>query len=200
MPTAFSALNRATCILLRRIAVKFKSERGQSLVLIALAVVGIAALIAIFTGNLPGMKKGADAIGESVGGQIDDLSTPVNVMSYWVNNQRIYPNEHARNRHDVEADKATNCYNDHGAYFIQANKQDDWYIHCLEEDGRTVRTTIWKRVGNQFHMQSAYTKADGNWSWGQIKTYFENTWGASKATFPADGVLYIDNAPAPYTP
>jgi hypothetical protein len=183
-----------------------KSERGQAAVLVVLGLVVVALLILAVTGNLPGMKKGADAFGESVGSQIDNLTATEpeidlgTVMSAWVNNQRIYPNEHARKRHDVEADKATNCYNDHGAFFVQANKQGDWYFHCLEEDSRTVRTTIWKRVGNQFHLQSAYTKGDGTWSWSQIKAFFENTWGASKATFPVDGVLYIDHVPAPYTP
>jgi hypothetical protein len=181
-----------------------KSERGQSLVLVALGIVALALLIAAMTGNLPGMKKGADTIGQSVGNQIDNLSTAESeidlgtVVSAWVNSQRIYPNDHAVKRHDAAAIAATNCYNDHGVFYIQANRSNDWYFHCLEEDRQTVRTTIWKRVGNRFEMESAYTKGDGYWSWSQIKSFFETKWGATRAAFPADGVLYIDGQPAPY--
>jgi hypothetical protein len=178
------------------------TERGQSLVLVALGLVALALLIMAVTGNLPGMKKGADAIGESVANSLENTSEPEidlgTVMSAWVNNQRIYPNKHAVDRHDVDAVTATNCYNDHGVFYIQANRSNDWYFHCLEEDRQTVRTTIWKRDGNIFHMESAYTKGDGAWSWAKIKSFFENKWGATRATFPPDGVLYIDGQPAPY--
>jgi hypothetical protein len=169
-----------------------KSERGQSAVLVGLLLIFVLG-IAFFalSSALPGMKQGADTIAE----ELVDINT---VVSAHVNNQRIYPNKHALDTHDVQAILATNCYNDHGAFFIQANKDGDWYFHCLEEDNKTVRTTIWTRIGNQFHMQSAYTKGDGAWSWTKIRTFFESKWGATKATFPSDGVLYIDNVPTPF--
>jgi hypothetical protein len=183
------------------------SERGQGLLVLVLGLGVVALLILAMTGNLPGMKKGADAIGESVGNQIDGMTTTEpeidlgTVMSAWVNNQRIYPNKHALERHETDAILTANCYNDHGAFFVQANhKTGDWYIHCLEEDGKTVRTTFWTRIGNQFHMKNAYTKGDGFWPWSQIKTYFESKWGAFSSQFPSDGVLYIDGVPAPYVP
>jgi hypothetical protein len=171
-----------------------KSERGQSAVLVGLLLIFVVgAVFVLLAGGLPGMKEGADTIAE----ELVDINT---VVSAHVNNQRIYPNKHAQDTHDVQAVLATNCYNDHGAFFIQANKNNDWYIHCLEENNRTVRTTIWKRIGNKFEMKSAYTKGDGAWSWTEIRTFFEKKWGATKATFPSDGVLYIDDVPAPYLP
>ena len=171
-----------------------KSERGQAAVLFGLLLIlVIGAAFFALSSALPGMKQGADTIAE----ELVDINT---VVSAYVNNQRIYPNKHAQDTHDAEALLATNCYNDHGAFFIQANKDNDWYFHCLEEDNRTVRTTIWKRVSNQFHLKSAYTKGDGAWSWTKIRTFFESKWNATKAAFPPDGVLYIDNVPAPFIP
>jgi hypothetical protein len=171
-----------------------ESERGQSAIatgLLLIFVLGIAFFV--LSSTLPGMKQGADTIAE----ELVDINT---VVSAHVNNQRIYPNQHSRDRHDVQAEIATNCYNDHGAFFIQANPDGEWYFHCLEEDNKTVRTTIWTRVGNQFHLKTAYTKGDGVWSWTKIRTFFERKWNATKATFPPDGVLYIDNVPAPFIP
>ncbi|HJR80931.1 MAG TPA: hypothetical protein VJ821_12720 [Anaerolineales bacterium] len=172
-----------------------KSERGQSAVLAGLLLIFVLG-IAFFalSSALPGMKQGADTIAE----ELVDINM---VVSAHVNNQRIYPNKHAKESHgEYEATLATNCYNDHGVFFIQANKKGDWYFHCMEEDNKTVRTTYWVKEGNKFHMQSAYTKGDGAWSWTQIKTFFEQKWGATRATFPSDGVLYIDSVPAPYLP
>lgn len=171
-----------------------KSERGQAAVVAGLLLIFVLG-IAFFalSSALPGMKQGADTIAE----ELVDINT---VVSAHVNNQRIYPNKHAQDAHDVQALLATECYNDHGAFFIMANKDNDWYFHCLEEDNRTVRTTFWKRIGNQFHLKTAYTKGDGAWSWSQIKAFFENEWRATRATFPSDGVLYIDKVPAPYIP
>ena len=63
-------------------------------------------------------------------------------VSAWVNNQRSPTNDHVVGQHGAEGVLAINCYNDHGAFFIQANKLGDWYFHCLEEDHRTVRTTF----------------------------------------------------------
>ena len=189
---------------------KTKSESGQAV--IAFVLLGAIVFVVVYLGllaNRSNIEQGAETIGDAVGDAIDNAATKDNidwqiangtVVSAWVNNQRIYPNKHAQDTHDAEAILATNCYNDHGAFFIQANKDDDWYFHCLEEDNKTVRTTIWKRIGNQFHLETAYTKGDGGWSWTQIKTFFESKWGATKATFPSDGVLYIDNVPAPYVP
>lgn len=195
---------------------KSKSERGQGLVeiVLILSLVFIAALtIMAMTGNLQGMKRGADTIGNAAGSSIDKAAEEQEwrnldwqiangtVVTAWLNNQRIYPNKPAKDSHgEYEATLSTNCYNDHGVFFIQANKQGDWYFHCLEEDNKTVRTTYWTKEGNKFHMQSAYTKGDGAWSWSQIRTFFESKWGATKAEFPPDGVLYIDGAPAPYVP
>jgi hypothetical protein len=171
-----------------------KSERGQSAVLVGLLLIFVVGIVFFaLSSTLPGMKKGADTIAE----ELVDTST---VVSVHVNNQRIHPNKHAQDTHDVQAVLATNCYNDHGAFFIQANKDGDWYFHCLEEDNKTVRTTIWTRIGNQFHLKTAYIKGDGAWSWSQIKAFFESKWGATRATFPSDGILYIDNVPAPYSP
>ena len=171
-----------------------KSEHGQSAILVGLLLIFVLG-IAFFalSSALPGMKQGADTIAEEL------LDTSAIVMAH-VNNQRIYPNKHALDTHDVEAEKATNCYNDHGSFFIQASPNGDWYFHCLDEDNKTVRTTIWTRVGNQFHLKTAYTKGDGAWSWTKIRTFFESKWNATKATFPPDGILYIDNVPAPYIP
>lgn len=168
-----------------------KSERGQSAVLVGLLLIFVVGAVFMMLVGLPGMKQGADTIAE-------ELADTNAVVSAHVNNQRIYPNKHAIENHGADAWAATNCYNDHGVFFIQANKKDDWYFHCLEEDNKTVRTTIWQRIGNQFHFQTAYTKGDGTWTWTQIRTFFESKWSATKASFPSDGVLYIDDVPAPY--
>jgi len=197
---------------------KSKSERGQGLVeivLITSLVFIVAFTIMAMTGNLQGMKIGADTIGNAAGNAIDDATRQQQeqdirnidwqvangtVVSAWVNNQRIPTNDHVVAQHGAEGVLAINCYNDHGSFFIQASKQGDWYFHCLEEDNKTVRTSFWKRVGNQFHLKSAYTKGNGTWSWTQIRTFFESEWGATRATFPADGVLYVDDVICPYIP
>jgi hypothetical protein len=192
---------------------KLKSERGQAVlaVVLLLGLIVLAIYFGLMATNQRQMKAGADAIGNMAGNAIDEAARQKQddidwqvangtVVSFWVNNQRIPTTDHAIARHGAEGVVAIQCYNDHGAFFIQANRKGDWYIHCLEEDGKTVRTTFWQRVGNQFHLESAYTKGDGAWSWSQIRTFFESKWGATKATFPADGVLYVDGVPAPYVP
>jgi hypothetical protein len=188
-----------------------KSERGQGqMILVAIvALIAIAFLLAGMAANQHGMHAGANTIGNAVGEAIDDAQDQEwrnidwqilngTVVSFWVNQQRIHPNKHAIDSHDTEAIVATNCYNDHGTFMVLANRSDDWYFPCLEEDGKTVRLTIWKREGNIFHLKSAYTKGDGAWSWNQLREFLQTKWGATKATFPSDGVLYIDNAPAPF--
>lgn len=185
----------------------------KSLTLFGLGI-AVFLLIALMA-SAPGIEKGADAIGDAVGHTIDDAARQQQeqeirdidwqiangaLATFWVNNQRIPTSDHVVARHGAEGVLAINCYNDHGAFFIQANKQGNWYFHCMEEDNKTVRTTIWKRIGNQFHLESAYTKGDGAWTWTQIRTFFESKWGAGKATFPADGVMYVDGAIAPYVP
>jgi hypothetical protein len=197
----------------RRTAImNIRSERGQAV--LPLALLGLIAFAIVYFGllaNQGNITQGAEAIGDAAGEMIDAYEQELRnidwqmlhgtVVSAWVNNQRIHPNKHAVESHgEYQASLATNCYNDHGVFFIQANKAGDWYLHCLEEDGFTVRTTFWTKDGNKFHMQSAYTKGDGAWSWTQIRTFFENKWGATGAKFPSDGVLYIDGAPAPYMP
>ena len=195
-----------------------KSERGQrQMIFIAIvALIVIAFLLAGMAANQRGMQQGANTIGDAVGNTIDNaFATETDqdrlnlewqlangtVVSAWVNNQRIPANPRAIEHHTSGgAVEAIKCYNDHGVFFIQANKKGDWYFHCLEEDGKTVRTTFWQRVGKQFHLQTAYTKGDGAWSWSQIRTFFETKWGATKAVFPSDGVLYVDGVPAPYVP
>ena len=192
---------------------RIKSEHGQAVlaVVLLLGLIVLAVYAGLMVANQRQMKAGADALGKAAGNAIDDAARQEQdnidwqvangtVVSFWVNNQRIPTNDHAIARHGAEGVLAINCYNDHGAFFIQANKKGSWYIHCLEEDRKTVRTTFWHRIGNQFHLESAYTKGDGAWSWSQIRTFFESKWGATKATFPADGVLYIDGVPAPYVP
>jgi len=177
---------------------------------------GIAVFLLIaMMANAPGIEKGADAIGNAVGDSIDDAARQQQeqeireidwqiangaLATFWVNNQRIPTNDHVVAQHGAEGVLAIHCYNDHGAFFIQANKSGDWYFHCMEEDNKTVRTTYWKKDGNNFHLKSAYTKGDGAWSWSQIRAYFENTWRATKATFPSNGTLYVDGAPAPWAP
>lgn len=194
---------------------KSKSERGQGLVeiVLILSLVLIAALTMMaLTANLEGMKRGANTLGNAAGNIIDKAAEDQEwrnldwqiangaVVSAWVNNQRIPTTDHIIANHGAAGVEAINCYNDHGVFFIQANKPGDWYFHCLEEDNRTVRTTIWQRVGNEFHLETAYTKGDGAWSWAQVRTFFENKWGATKAKFPIDGVLYVDGVSAPYIP
>ena len=192
-----------------------KSEGGQAILVFVgiLALVGIAVLMLMMAGNQRGMQAGAQTIGNAVGNAIDDAAyqqyqqemqnldwqvSNGTVVSAWVNNQRIYPNEHSLLRHDAAAMQAINCYNDHGTFLVMKNKRNDWYFNCLEEDGKTVRWTIWKQVGKKFFMKTAYTKGDGSWTWNQIRTFLEREWGATKATFPSDGILYIDDFPAPF--
>jgi hypothetical protein len=183
-----------------------ESERGQSAIatgLLLIFVLGIAFFV--LSSTLPGMKQGADTIGNAIDEAYEQEMLNLDwqiqngtVTMAHVNNQRIYANQHSIETHGEQAIAAANCYNDHGVFFIQANNAGDWYFHCLEEDNKTVRTTFWQKIGNQFHMKSAYTKGDGAWSWQQIRRYFETEWGATRATFPPDGVLYIDNVPAPF--
>ena len=192
---------------------KPKSERGQVVLtfILLLGLIVLALYFFLMAANQPQMKAGADTIGNVMGNAIDDAARQkqdnidwqvVNgrAASFWVNNQRIPTNDHVIARHGAEGVLAINCYNDHGAFFVQANRQGDWYFHCMEEDNKTVRTTIWQRFGNQFHLKSAYTKGDGTWSWSQIKAFFESKWGATRAAFPSEGVMYVDDVICPYVP
>jgi hypothetical protein len=179
-----------------------RSERGQAV--IPLALLGLIVFAVVYFGLLANQRniaQGAEAIGDAAGEMIDAYEQNGTVVSAWVNNQRLPANPKAIEHHTSGgAEQAIQCYNDHGVFFIQANRAGDWYFHCMEEDGRTVRTTFWTRIGNQFHLKTAYTKGDGAWSWTEIRTFFESKWGATKAAFPSDGVLFVDGVPAPYIP
>lgn len=170
---------------------------SAALIIFAIAYLGLIA-------NQGSITQGVDTIGNAVGNSIDNAAEEQEwrniewqdlngtVVNFWVNNQRIYPNKHAKETHDVDAELSTNCYNDHGTFMTLANKNGDWYFPCREEDG-AVRLTVWKRestTSNRFHMQSAYTPKDGNWA--RILEWLRNTHKATKASVPEDIVLVID--------
>lgn len=185
-----------------------KSEHGQGL----LVFVGIVALVALavfamsMAGTSRGMQSGADTIGKAVGSAIDDAQlqqqhqdwlnidwqiTNGTVVSFWVNQQRIYPSKHSIERHGADAWAATNCYNNNGA-FMTARSGLDWHLLCREQDG-AVRTTVWRQESansNRFHMQSAYTPKGGVWK--SIMQWMERQ-GFVKQSMPADAVFVIDN-------
>lgn len=165
-----------------------KSERGQSAVLVGLLLIFVVGIVFFaLSSTLPGMKQGADTIAE-------ELVNIEQVVSFHVNSQRIYPNKHSIESHgEFEATLATNCYNDHGTFMIMANKDGDFYFPCREEDGKTVRLTVWTRessTSNVFHMKSAYTPMGGNWA--KILRWLQNTHRATKASAPQDIILVID--------
>ena len=181
-----------------------KSERGNTNVLFALLAVFVLGLAFMgIASALPGMKAGADTIGNAAGNAIDAAEqewrnldwqvTNGTVVSFWVNHQRIWANKHSVQRHQDDAHKSAQCYNDHGAFISMANPDFDFYLPCREEDG-TVRLTIWKResaTSNRFHMVDAYTPKNGVWN--KIEFWLRNTHRATRAQFPQDAVFIIDN-------
>ena len=185
------------------------SERGQgALVLVLLASIGFAVVYFGLLANQRNIAEGAETIGNAVGDTIDDAArqqeaqewqnlewqvTNGTVVSFWVNQQRIWANKHSLARHTTDAVLSAQCYNDHGAFISMANKALDFYLPCREEDG-TVRLTIWKResaTSNRFHMVDAYTPKNGIWK--QIEFWLRNTHKATKQPFPSDAVLIIDS-------
>ncbi|MCI0551795.1 MAG: hypothetical protein L0287_12645 [Anaerolineae bacterium] len=168
-------------------------ERDQTLVLIGLIMIFVVgALFFLMVGNSRGMYEGANVIGDTAGDTIEDLTSGELAVGVWVNSQRVTPNQHSIAEHGNDAWLATNCYNDHGTFMIMANRDGDFYFPCREEDGKTVRLTVWSREGtsNIFHMKSAYTPKGGNWA--EIFKWLRDLHKATKASVPNDITLVID--------
>jgi len=183
-----------------------KSERDQGTLVFVLVIALVLGVVVLgFMSSLSGgYKTGADTLGNQVGDTIDNAAHEQELrnlewqfqngvlVGFWVNQQRITPNEHALEEHGADAWAATNCYNDHGAFMTMANGLD-FYFPCREEDGKTVRLTVWRResaTSNRFHMQSAYTPKGGDWS--KILKWLDRTHRATKAPVPQDIILIID--------
>jgi hypothetical protein len=181
-------------------------EGGQGvLVFVLLGAIVVAVVYFGLLANQRSIAEGAEAIGDAVGNAIDDTAEEQEwrnidwqvqhgtVVSFWVNHQRIWANKHSVSRHQDDAHKSAQCYNDHGAFMSLANNNLDFYLPCREEDG-TVRLTIWRResaTSNRFHMVDAYTPKNGIWK--NIEYWLRNTHKATKASFPKDALLVIDS-------
>jgi len=141
-------------------------------------MLSLHAAFGMMAANQRGVQAGAETIGNTIGDAIDDAAEEPEwrhiewqvanrtVVSFWVNQQRIYPNKHSIEEHAGVAWLATNCYYDHGAFMVMRSSiTGDFYLPCREEDG-TVRLTVWKResaTSKRFHLESAYTPKDGVW-------------------------------------
>jgi hypothetical protein len=168
-----------------------KSERGQSFVLIALAVAAAVLLIMAVTGNLPGMKKGADTIAKYItdnnGNTIDD-----GLYMSWKGSQAIFPNKHAVQEHGDDAYRSTDCYNRNGAFHVM-KLRNEFHLFCRDNDGG-IRDVILERRGNtnKFDFVNAFSpKLDTGNVWQDILNWMVRK-GAGKGSMPSDAIIIID--------
>lgn len=178
-----------------------KSERGQGVVvLVLLAGLVIAVVFLGLAGSMGGMKRGADAIGESVGGAIDEqldaaaeqvAMQDLQLAVYWKGSQILTPNRHSVERHGADAYAAVDCYNRNGAFMVFENKSGDFNLLCRDDDGK-VRDVMLKRRGqsNIFDFKNAYTPKDGVFA--RIDHWLRTTWQSRPSAMPSDAVIVID--------
>ena len=162
--------------------------------LVAIAFLGIAVLLLAvgMAVQVPDMKKGADRIGETVGNSVDVIAAEDLAVSWWVNQQRLTPNEHAVEVHGADAWRATDCYNRNGTWRIYRVGNREFHFLCRDDDG-SIRDTSWSRRTNtsrEFDMVNAFTPQDYGiekdvLNWLRRKQ-------AQQASVPNDIILFID--------
>ena len=170
-----------------------KSERGQAVIVIVLIGIGVLLLVAAMTANLPGMKKGADAIGETVGDTIDSITAEDLAVSWWVNQQKLMPNKHAVESHGADAWRSTDCYNRNGTWRIYRVRNREFHFLCRDDDG-SIRDIMFERetnTSNRFHMKNAFTPQEYGVE-KDVLHWLTNNKNAQQASVPNDIIIYID--------
>jgi hypothetical protein len=175
-----------------------KSERGQSSVLAGLLLIFVVGAVFMLLAGLPGMKKGAKTIGESVAEGLqptEDLTINTH-LSAFLPSRSLYPNNHAIQNHGDDAWKATDCYNRNGYFHVVKTKFDNIHFLCQDNDG-SVRDIILKQRGNSniFDFDNAYTPKDGTYR--EVLKYVNGKKGAGKFAVPENAQVYIDGVLAP---
>jgi hypothetical protein len=169
-----------------------QSKHGQALIVIVLIGIAVLLLAAAMSTNLPGMQKGADAIGETVGDTIGNITVEETVMTWWVNNQRnLVPNRHAVESHGADAWVTVNCYNNHGTFQIRRINNTEFHLLCKDDDG-SIRDLILGRRSNtskEFDIRNAFTPKPNDWN--SIEWWFKGK-GAEIVKAPKDMVIYVD--------
>jgi hypothetical protein len=178
-----------------------KSERGNSNVLFALLAVFVLGLAFMgIASSLPGMKAGADTIGNAAGDAIDntthdqDLENMVwiaqNATAFWVNQQKLFPNKHSIERHGADAWAATTCYNNNGTFQIWRVGNDEFHMLCKDIDGSIFDIILrrWSNTSKDFDFTSCFRKEKGlrdalRWLAGKR---------ATNASLPEGITIYID--------
>jgi hypothetical protein len=178
-----------------------KSERGQSAVLFGLLLIlVIGAAVLAFSGSLPGMKEGADTIGESMAEGIENAVVPIDDLTiegltfFWVNSQKLTPNAHALQNHADTAWQTTECYNNNGAFAMWRIGNREFHLLCLDDDGFTVRNIMLEResnTSNRFHMKNAFTRDDP--SRAAVEVWLKGKRGEQVMRIPKDMIIIIDN-------
>jgi len=170
-----------------------KSKRGQALIVLALIGIAVLLFAAGMTANLPGMKKGADTIGETVGDSIDNITAEDLAVSWWVNKQKLMPNKHAVEMHGADAWRSTDCYNRNGTFRIYRVGNQEFHFLCRDDDG-SIRDIMFERETNtssRFHMKNAFTPQDYGIEKDVLRWLTKNK-NAQQASVPNDIIIYID--------
>ena len=180
-----------------------KSERGQAAVVVGLLLIFVVGAIFMVLVGLPGMKQGADAIGDSVAEGVEAMLAVSpdpnieldiqNVTSFWVNSQRnIRPNTHSIERHGADAWATTDCYNRNGAFAVYRVSSTEFHLLCKDNDG-SIRDLILRRWSNnskEFEVKNAFTPTPNNWT--SIKAWLDGKRAELLMRGFKEIIIYVD--------
>jgi len=170
-----------------------QSKHGQALIVIVLIGIAVLLFAAAMSTILPGMQKGADANGETVGDTIDSLTAEDMAATWWVNQQKLAPNKHAVESHGADAWVTVDCYNRNGTFHIMSKKNVEFHLLCRDDDG-SIRDTILKRrskTSSEFDLVNAFTPKKGILK--DVIAWITRD-GGVKGTMPDGVIIYIDGA------
>lgn len=176
-----------------------KPERGQAAVLFGLLLIlVIGAAILAFSSGLPGMKEGADTIGESMAEGIENMHPTVEidiaaVASFWVNSQRnIVPNKHSIERHGADAWATTDCYNRNGTFAVYRVNNREFHLLCKDDDGsiRDLMLERWSNNSKEFEVKNAFTPTPNNWT--SIKAWLDGKRAELVMRGFKEIIIYVD--------
>ena len=172
-----------------------KSERGQAeiAIVLLLAVVAIGFLFFSMSANQRSMQQGAEVIGEAVGDTIDNITAEDLAVGWWVNQQKLMPNQHAVEIHGADAWLTTDCYNRNGTFRIYRVGNQEFHFLCRDDDG-SIRDIMFERetnTSNRFHMKNAFTPQDYGIEKDVLRWLTKNK-NAQQASVPNDIIIYID--------